>query len=51
MKFLIDANLPMSLKIWLIERGYDAIHTRDLPEKNFTEGMDILGLQMNNPGL
>ncbi len=42
MKFLIDANLPMTLKNWLIDRGHDAIHTRDLPEKNLTEDIDII---------
>lgn len=42
MKFLIDANLPMTLKNWLLEKGYDAIHTRDLPKKSLTEDTDII---------
>lgn len=32
MKFIIDAQLPYRLKDWLIAQGFDAIHTRDLPE-------------------
>lgn len=34
MKFLIDAQLPYRLKYWLIEKGFETIHTRDLPEAN-----------------
>lgn len=36
MKFLVDAQLPRRLKRWLVERGYDAVHTLDLPNKNRT---------------
>lgn len=36
MKFLIDAQLPHRLSRWLQAEGYDAVHTRDLPEKNQT---------------
>lgn len=42
MKFIIDAHLPMALKNWLIDRGHDAIHTRELPEKNATDDMEII---------
>ena len=42
MKFLIDAHLPMALKNWLVDQGHDVIHTRDLPEKNETDDMDII---------
>ena len=42
MKFLIDAHLPMALKNWLINRGHDVIHTRDLPKKNETDDIDII---------
>ena len=34
--FVIDAQLPYRLKNWLIYKGYDAIHTLDLPLKNLT---------------
>ncbi|MCK6622825.1 MAG: DUF5615 family PIN-like protein [Calditrichaceae bacterium] len=36
MKFLIDAQLPRRLKYRLEERGFDAVHTLDLPLKNKT---------------
>ena len=36
MKFLIDAQLPRRLKYRLQEKGYDVIHTLDLPLKNKT---------------
>lgn len=42
MKFLIDAQLPYRLKYWLIEKGFDTIHTQDLPEANETEDSDIV---------
>ena len=41
MKFIIDAQLPYRLKDWLIAQGFDAIHTRDLPEANETEDLNI----------
>lgn len=41
MKFLIDAQLPPSLRRLFIERGYDAIHTLDLPLKNDTKDLQI----------
>jgi predicted nuclease of predicted toxin-antitoxin system len=42
MKFIIDAQLPIILKIWLIEQGFDVIHTRDLPDKNLTEDVVVM---------
>lgn len=42
MKFIIDAQLPISLKHWLNENGQDAIHTRDLPKKNLTGDSEII---------
>lgn len=44
MKFLIDAHLPVTLKNWLINRGHDVIHTRDLPAKNLTADVEIIRL-------
>ena len=41
MKFIIDANLPKKLSKWLIEKGFDSIHTLDLPKKNLTEDISI----------
>ena len=36
MKFLIDAQLPLSLKTLFINKGYDCIHTMDLEGGNNT---------------
>ena len=36
MKFLIDAQLPLSLKQLFISKGYDCIHTSDLEFGNET---------------
>ncbi len=41
-KFLIDAQLPYLLKDWLVTRGYDAIHTKDLPKKNVTGDTEVI---------
>ncbi len=37
MKFLIDAQLPSRLARWLGSKGYEAVHTSDLPEGNRTD--------------
>ena len=36
MKFLLDAQLPLSLKQLFIDKGYDCIHTLDLELGNDT---------------
>lgn len=41
MKFIVDAQLPKLLAQWLRGKGYDAIHTLELPDKNRT-GDDII---------
>lgn len=41
MKFLIDAQLPRSLKQLFIEKGYDYIHTLDLALGNHTPDKSI----------
>ena len=41
MKFIVDAQLPKSLARFLSERGFDAIHTLDLPNKNITDDLEI----------
>jgi len=46
MKFIVDAQLPASLAKWLQTQGFDAIHTLDLPNKNFTSDVDIIALSM-----
>ncbi|CAN5397537.1 hypothetical protein BH10ACI1_BH10ACI1_22330 [soil metagenome] len=41
MKFIVDAQLPKLLTHFLSERGFDAIHTLDLPRKNVTDDLEI----------
>jgi predicted nuclease of predicted toxin-antitoxin system len=36
MKFLVDAQLPRRIIIWLRNAGFEAIHTLDLPRGNQT---------------
>ena len=42
MKFLVDAQLPYRLKVWLLAEGLDTIHTSDLPAQNLSSDMDIV---------
>ena len=44
MKFLVDAQLPVNLSRFLNLRGYDSVHTLDLPRKNKTSDMEIIQL-------
>jgi len=44
MKFIVDAQLPKKLAYWIIEKGFDTLHTLDLPNKNHTEDIDIIKL-------
>lgn len=37
MKFLVDAQLPRSLSTFLNQKGFESIHTLDLPDKNNTK--------------
>jgi predicted nuclease of predicted toxin-antitoxin system len=41
MKFLVDAQLPSSLSSFLKSRGYNSIHTDDLPNKERTTDFEI----------
>ncbi|MGL6161874.1 DUF5615 family PIN-like protein [Microbulbifer sp.] len=44
MKFLVDAQLPRRLSLWLQEQGYDSRHTLDLPEGNRTTDARICAI-------
>ncbi len=46
MKFLLDAQLPPSLKLLFVERGYDCIHTIDLELGNDTPDKTINSLSV-----
>lgn len=41
MKFIVDAQLPKSLAYALREKGFDAIHTSELPDGNETTDAEI----------
>jgi predicted nuclease of predicted toxin-antitoxin system len=41
MKFLIDAQLPPSLKLLFQKKGFDCVHTIDLPKGNFATDDDL----------
>jgi predicted nuclease of predicted toxin-antitoxin system len=41
MKFLVDAQLPRRLAVWLDEAGFPAVHTLDLPSGNRTPDAEI----------
>ncbi len=44
MKFLVDAQLPFTLKVWLTSQGFDTIHTDDLPKRNLTSDVEIANI-------
>jgi predicted nuclease of predicted toxin-antitoxin system len=48
MKFLIDAQLPRRLAVQLIEAGFDATHTLDLPEGNRTSDRSLISLSITD---
>jgi len=35
-KFLVDAQLPRRLALWLRQRGHEVVHTLDLAQQNRT---------------
>lgn len=41
MKFIVDAQLPKSLSDFLNQKGYDSIHTLDMPDGNKTKDRQI----------
>jgi predicted nuclease of predicted toxin-antitoxin system len=47
MKWLIDANLPGRLAIVLTKKGYDILHTDDLPNKERTKDNEIREIAMD----
>ncbi|GAB3968196.1 hypothetical protein GCM10028806_11690 [Spirosoma terrae] len=48
MKFLIDAQLPKALAVFMREKGIDAVHTLELPNRNATKDSEIRMLSMAN---
>lgn len=43
-KFIVDAQLPYRLALLLRQKGFDAIHTDDLPNKERTTDTEIRSL-------
>ena len=41
MRFLVDAQLPRRLAVFLVSEGHDAVHTLDLPLGNATPDSEI----------
>ncbi len=48
MRFLVDAQLPYLLSEWIREKGLEAIHTEDLPNKDETEDEEIRVLSVQS---
>ena len=46
MKFIIDAQLPISLSFLLRHKGYDTIHTLKLPDKNKTRDKQVIKISI-----
>ncbi|MCX6278670.1 MAG: DUF5615 family PIN-like protein [Bacteroidetes bacterium] len=44
MKFIVDAQLPREIAWMFNNRGFDAIHTDDLPDKEMTTDNQIIDL-------
>ena len=46
MKFLVDANLPFKLALNLRNKGFDVLHTDNLPHKEETSDKEIRDLSV-----
>ncbi|RLA57971.1 MAG: hypothetical protein DRQ78_12805 [Epsilonproteobacteria bacterium] len=46
MKFLLDAQLPKKLSLFLNYKGHDSIHTLDLPNKNKSKDSELNSLSI-----
>jgi predicted nuclease of predicted toxin-antitoxin system len=46
MKFIVDAQLPYGISLFLKNKGFDAIHTNDLPDKERTTDSQIMSIAM-----
>ena len=44
MRFLVDAQLPRRLALWLQQRRHDAVHTLHLAQRNRTPDPSLLAL-------
>ena len=46
MKFLLDAQLPRKLSLFLQYKGHDSVHTLDLPQQNRTKDSEVNNLSI-----
>lgn len=46
MKFILDAHIPPSLQPFLVGKGFDTSHTKDLPLQNATDDLEIIKVSM-----
>lgn len=44
MKFIVDAQLPYGIKLFLTDNGFDSVHTDDMPKKERTTDKEIIEL-------
>ncbi len=42
MKFMVDAQLPKLLSAFLNSKGFDAVHTLDLPNQNNSQDDEVI---------
>jgi len=47
MKFLVDAQLPYGIALFLRDKGFDVLHTNDLPDKDRTSDSQIRSIAMS----
>ena len=47
MKFLLDAQLPQKLSLFLNYKGHDAIHTLDMPNRNRSRDSELNALSFD----
>ncbi len=50
MKFIVDAQLPFGIAQLLKSKGFDAIHTDDLPDKERTTDNQIRAIALRKTG-
>ena len=46
MKFIVDAQLPYGIALFLREKGFDTLHTNDLPDKERTTDSQIRSISV-----
>jgi predicted nuclease of predicted toxin-antitoxin system len=46
MKFIVDAQLPYGIALFLRDKGFDVLHTNDLPDKERTTDNEIRTISM-----